>query len=433
MFPDRRCWRRGVVFPGVICYHITDRYGNAAGGTFAYDARRALNREGVFLQMDRETNRFPDDPITEQLYINPETLGMTGSGVSAGTQWPGNGPYDPGFSGNAQGYANVSTQAGRQNYGQPNPNNYQPQPPLYPPAPSQQSAGGDTSRKGSGPKTAVVVILAVALFAVTCALMFLLGKNNADSDTDDGATAQVTDEAGAGVADGTSSGTTESAGTTAPAAAETAAPATTAASVPATTAAAPTASPQNSWESAPANQLYHPDSSCYVNNYNAYVFCIDIEVQDYVKMRKGPSKTKFDTVGVIIPNYNIVTVETVSVNGWSLCVYNGTEGWIRSDFLFGDINDIIPALPDGVKVPEGTYQIKIDNPADGDIVNLRAQPKTDSEVVIQLPAGAYVSVLPDTTVSGGRVYVTYQPGAGSQYPNDSYSGYIMLQYLRYVG
>ena len=60
----------------------------------------------------------------------------------------------------------------------------------------------------------------------------------------------------------------------------------------------------------------------------------DVEVQDYVKMRFGPGKAHFNTVGITIDNFNSVTVEANSVNGWTLCFYNGTEGWIRSDFLF---------------------------------------------------------------------------------------------------
>ena len=94
------------------------------------------------------------------------------------------------------------------------------------------------------------------------------------------------------------------------------------------------------WTTAPPDQLFRPDPDLFIDQYSAYVFCIDTDVQDFVKMRFGPSKSRFNTVGVVIPNYNTVIVETASVNGWTLCFYNGTEGWIRSDFLFVSYDDI---------------------------------------------------------------------------------------------
>ncbi len=111
----------------------------------------------------------------------------------------------------------------------------------------------------------------------------------------------------------------------------------------ATAAVIPTEEPGTSggdWSTAPADKLFRPDSSLFVSQYTAIVFCIDSDVQDYAKMRFGPSKARFNTVGTIIPNYDTVTVETASVNGWTLCFYNGTEGWVRSDFLFTSYNDI---------------------------------------------------------------------------------------------
>lgn len=82
-----------------------------------------------------------------------------------------------------------------------------------------------------------------------------------------------------------------------------------------------------------AHKLYRPDSSRFVNQYTAYVFCTDTSVQDFVKMRYGPSKQKYDVVGTI-PNYGEVVVETSSVDGWTLVFYGDKEGWVRSDFVF---------------------------------------------------------------------------------------------------
>ena len=82
-------------------------------------------------------------------------------------------------------------------------------------------------------------------------------------------------------------------------------------------------------------KLYRPDDSKYVSQYVAYVYCTDEDVQDYVKMRYGPSKYEYDVIGKI-PNYGEVVVETESVNGWTLIFYEDSEGWVRSDFVFKD-------------------------------------------------------------------------------------------------
>ena len=303
-------------------------------------------------------------------------------------------------------------------------------PGMVPPAPPQP-VPADQPKRGNGWKTAFIICLVVILLAATGTVMYFVGRNKPVTvEETEGALQPVTGSSlteAAPVTEATLPTAAETAATTAAPTETTTAP------VIATTAfAATTAAPETGWEDAPSDQLYHPGSSYYVSNYHAYVFCIDVEVQDYVKMRKGPSKLKFDTVGVIIPNYNCVTVETVSVNGWSLCLYNGTEGWIRSDFLFVSVDDILAILPDGVTVPEGIYEIRIDSAADGNLVNMRSQPKTDAALVVQLPAGEYVSVAAGATVTGGRVYATFHPTVGSKYPNDSYSGYLLLQYLRYV-
>lgn len=79
--------------------------------------------------------------------------------------------------------------------------------------------------------------------------------------------------------------------------------------------------------------LFRPDQSYYINNYKAYCYCHETSVQDYVKMRSGPDKYTYDIV-TILDNNTLVTVETASYNGWTLCVADGVEGWIRSDFLF---------------------------------------------------------------------------------------------------
>lgn len=189
-----------------------------------------------------------------------------------------------------------------------------------------------------------------------------------------------------------------------------------------------TSAAQNGWETAPADKLYRPEAGSFVNQYNAYVFCTDINVQDYVKMRFGPSKTKFNTVGVIIPNYETVTVQTKSVNGWTLCFYQGTEGWIRSDFLFPDRGSI----PDSYEKTQadqyacgGEYIVTVTGPYQGEPLNMRTKPSKDSALITKVPDGAWVKVEDNAPVINGWVWIFYQePGALI-----SYSGYVLYKYL----
>lgn len=82
-----------------------------------------------------------------------------------------------------------------------------------------------------------------------------------------------------------------------------------------------------------SNQLFNPDSSKMVTPYDAYVFCTDTEIQNYVKMRYGPSKESYDVIQ-IIQNNEFVSVQSESINGWTLVEYQNVKGWVRSDFIF---------------------------------------------------------------------------------------------------
>lgn len=81
-----------------------------------------------------------------------------------------------------------------------------------------------------------------------------------------------------------------------------------------------------------SGRLYLPDASKYITSYETYVFCTDTEVQDYVKMRYGPSKETYDVIQ-IIPNDEYVQVLSKSVNDWTLVEYKKQKGWVRTDFL----------------------------------------------------------------------------------------------------
>lgn len=118
-----------------------------------------------------------------------------------------------------------------------------------------------------------------------------------------------------------------------------------------------------------ADKLYRPEKKYFCSQYSAYVFCTDTEVQDYVKMRFGPSKYDYDVV-TIIYNYSGVVVESEDVNGWTLCQYLNYEGWVRSDFIFKR-DEYIPC--DGM-----------DGIGDKPVLYLYPEKKTDVTVKVNL-------------------------------------------------
>lgn len=241
------------------------------------------------------------------------------------------------------------------------------------------------------------------------------------------------------------------------AAATTAAP--TAADAPLTTLPAAT---EPDWRNAPADRLYRPAESLFVDQYTAYVFCTDIEVQDYVKMRFGPSKITFNTVGVQIPNYEQVTVQTRSLNGWTLCYYQAYEGWIRSDFLFERLRDTeaftSPRIPED-PVPQpgastvcpGYYRVvstgdfsALGATQEGDLPSvsrmgdregwrlvMRDAPRRDAGAVYTLQEGSLVYVYEDTRMFNGWVYVVYDSMKGE--PLEGYVYFACLQAMDDAG
>lgn len=132
------------------------------------------------------------------------------------------------------------------------------------------------------------------------------------------------------------------------------------------------------------DQLYRPGKSSFVDQYTAYVFCTDTDVQDYVKMRYGPDKSKYDVV-TPVSNNEEVTVETKSVNGWTLCYYNGSEGWIRSDFIFNIKNS---SKYKNVEFCSEYYII-----AEGrSTINMRSEPTSDSTLITSIPCDSGISL-----------------------------------------
>ena len=193
-----------------------------------------------------------------------------------------------------------------------------------------------------------------------------------------------------------------------------------------TTTTTTTEAPTAEWETAPIDRLYRPNKSVFIDQYSAYVYCTELKDQHYVKMRYGPSKSRFNTVGITVPNNESVIVQTESLNGWTLCFYNGTEGWIRSDFLFRNQSDLPnETLPE--QACAGGYTVAVNDQYKGEPLNVRSQPTADSELLASLPNGTWVYIPEDTPILDGWVRVQY-PTDDYDYDSVSY-GYVLYKYL----
>lgn len=84
----------------------------------------------------------------------------------------------------------------------------------------------------------------------------------------------------------------------------------------------------------PARDRLYKDKSKLCDQYTAYASGYS-EGQGYAKLRYGPSKADYDIVGSM-DNGTQITVESVSVNGWTMvyCHEKGLEGWMRTDFIY---------------------------------------------------------------------------------------------------
>ena len=149
-----------------------------------------------------------------------------------------------------------------------------------------------------------------------------------------------------------------------------------------------------------ADELYRPSDSKFCDQYEMYISGAH-EGQGYAKMRFGPSKTKYDVVGQI-DNGNVVTVQTTNVDGWTLIYYQGTEGWVRTDFLFDSYDKCFVATtakaektgnvaPD-IRANGCIYVVDVTGQYDGEPLNMRSGPNKDYELVTTVPDGASVSL-----------------------------------------
>ena len=202
----------------------------------------------------------------------------------------------------------------------------------------------------------------------------------------------------------------------------------------ATTTAATTRTPSTS--AVTADKLYRPEKGKFCDQYEMYISG-NFEGQGYAKMRFGPSKYDYDVVGQI-DNGNVVTVQTKSVNGWTLIYYEGKEGWVRTDFLFSTYDECFNNTPahhdehaddnlnhnNSVVLPDekscGDYtDVDVTGQYDGEPLNMRSGPSRDYDLITTVPDGARVEVWGYSNKTSEWIYVKY----------NGYYGWVLSKYV----
>ncbi len=178
-----------------------------------------------------------------------------------------------------------------------------------------------------------------------------------------------------------------------------------------------------------AGKLFRPSSEMFCNQYDRFISG-DHEGQGYAKMRFGPSKSVYNVVGQI-DNGEVVRVQTKSVDGWTLIYYNGTEGWVRTDFLFERYEDCFKSTQsDKVTIVPPDYNdsgcscfVDVNDQYDGEPLNMRSGPSRDYDIVTTVPDETYVNVWGSSDKTSDWVYVEY---------NGNY-GWILSKYVVFDG
>ncbi len=166
-------------------------------------------------------------------------------------------------------------------------------------------------------------------------------------------------------------------------------------------------------------KLYRPDESYFCDQYTRYISG-NFEGQGYAKMRFGPSKSKYNVVGQI-DNGNVVTVQTLSVDGWTLIYYNGKEGWVRTDFLFESYDACFykeRVYPD-VELCGYEAFVDVTGEYDGEPLNMRGGLSREYELITTVPDGATVEVWGQSSSDSSWTYVKY----------NGHSGWVLTKYL----
>ena len=201
---------------------------------------------------------------------------------------------------------------------------------------------------------------------------------------------------------------------------------------PAETKPAPTSAASSAVPAVTPDKLYRPEQSKYCNQYERYVSG-NSAGQGYAKMRFGPDKYTYDVVGQI-DNGSVVTVQTQSVNGWTLVYYNGKEGWVRTDFLFKTYDECFENKPtqnntpaqnsSDVVLPDtescgSTAAVDVTGQYDGEPLNMRSGPSKDYDLITTVPDGASVEVWGYSDKTSDWIYVRY---------NGTY-GWVLSKYV----
>lgn len=158
-------------------------------------------------------------------------------------------------------------------------------------------------------------------------------------------------------------------------------------------------------------KLYRPPTEKFCNQYTRYISGY-FEGQGYAKMRFGPSKSKYNVIGQI-SNGSIVTVQTKSVDGWTLIYYEGTEGWVRSDFLFKTYDDCFDKIiiPD-IECCGYLCYVDVTDEYDGEPLNMRSGPSKDYSLITQVPDGSEVYVWGESRTTEDWIYISYHEQYG---------------------
>lgn len=160
-----------------------------------------------------------------------------------------------------------------------------------------------------------------------------------------------------------------------------------------------------------AGKLYRPAFEKFCNQYTRYISGYS-EGQAYAKMRFGPSKTDYNVVGQI-DNGSVVTVQTESVNGWTLIYYQGTEGWVRTDFLYATYDECFSQIIQPDTSFDGYYGfVDVTPPYDGQNLNMRSGPAKDYELITKVPDGADVTIYGLSDQTNEWVYILYNGNYG---------------------
>ena len=93
---------------------------------------------------------------------------------------------------------------------------------------------------------------------------------------------------------------------------------------------------------------------------------------------RGSASEKGEVKGQVGPGTQLTRVEAM-INGWSHVIYNGADGYIRSDYLTVVGSNEVPAGANTVTVKEG--------------VNIRAKDSTDSDVVAMAEPGTKLELI----------------------------------------